>query len=77
MKPNNVVPFEPTRRGGSARRGSPDKDERSAPGFVALECPACASALRLGARHPDGEANLLCGRCAAEIPLAAPREGIR
>jgi hypothetical protein len=76
VKHDNVVPFDPTRRGGSARRGSPDKDERSAPGFVALKCPACASALRLDARHPDGEANLLCGRCETEVPLVPAREGV-
>ena len=75
MKHDNVVPFDPTRRGGSARRGSPDKDERSAPGFVAPKCSACASSLRLDAR-PDGEASLLCARCETEVSLAPAREGV-
>lgn len=77
MKHDNVVPFDPARRGGSARRGSPDKDERSAPGFGAPSCPACASSLRLEARLRDGEGYLLCGRCETEIPLVTAREGIR
>ena len=75
MKHGNVVPFDPTRRG-SARRGAPDKYEKNTPGFVALTCRACASALPLEAQHPDGEVNLLCGRCETEVSLAPAREGV-
>jgi len=74
VKHDNVVPFDPARRGGSARRGAPDKLERTAPGFVALKCPTCASALRLETVWLEDDVDLLCGRCETEIPLVAARE---
>ena len=77
MKHDNVVPFDPARRGGSARRGAPDKCEKRAPGVVALKCPACASLLRLEAEWLDDDVDLLCGGCETEIPLVAAREGVR
>jgi hypothetical protein len=60
-----------------ARRGAPDKNERPAPGAVVLACPSCASELRLEAEWLEDQADLLCGRCDTEIPLRAPREGVR
>ena len=77
MKNGNVVPFDPMRRGGMARRGAPDKDELAAPAAVVLACPSCASELRLEADWLEGEAELLCGRCETEIPLAPARESAR
>lgn len=75
MKHDNVVPFDPARRGGSARRGARDKYEKNAPGWVALKCPTCASSLRLEAEWLEDDVDLLCGRCETEIPLVAAREG--
>lgn len=77
MKHDNVVPFDPARRGGSARRGAPDKCESPAPGFVALKCPNCASSLRLEADWLEGDVDLLCGRCETEIPFVGAREVVR
>ena len=76
MKPDNVVPFDPARRGGSVRRGAPDKYETNAPAFVALKCPTCASSLRFEAEWLDDDVDLLCGRCETEIPLVRAREGV-
>ncbi len=68
---DNVVPFDPMRRGGMARRGAPDKTEIDAPPPVVLACPSCASELRLEEEWLDGEAELVCGRCDTEIPLVS------
>jgi len=76
VKHDNVVPFDPARRGGSARRGAPDKYEKNAPRFVALKCPTCASSLRLEAEWLEDDVDLLCGRCETEIPLVRAREGV-
>ena len=76
MKHDNVVPFDPARRGGSARRGAPDKYEKDASAFVALKCPTCASSLRLEAAWLDDDVDLLCGGCETEIPLVALRESV-
>ena len=76
MKHDNVVPFDPMRRGGMARRGAPDKAERGKPAAVVMACPSCASELRLEAEWLEGETDLLCGRCETEIPLAPAREGV-
>ena len=73
MKHGNVVPFDPARRGGMARRGASDKHE-AAPGAVVLTCPTCASTLRLEAQWLEDEAELLCGRCDTEIPLVSAQE---
>jgi len=75
VKHDNVVPFDPARRGGSARRGAPDKREKAAPGVVALQCPTCASSLRLEPEWLDDDVDLLCGGCETEIPLARAPEG--
>ena len=76
MTHHNVVPFDPRRRAGWARRGAADKSERS-PQSVILECPSCAAELRLEAAWLEDETDLLCGRCETEISLAPPREGVR
>ena len=70
---DNVIPFDPMRRGGMARRGAPDKAEIPAPPAVVLSCPSCASELRLEEEWLDGQAELVCGRCDTEIPLVAVR----
>jgi hypothetical protein len=78
QKPTNVVPFDPIRRGGMARRGSPDKAGRAALEAVVLECPSCASELRLEAAWLEDRADLLCGRCEAEISFVwTPQESVR
>ena len=77
MKNDNVVPFDPRRRGGVARRGAADKHERSKTGTVTLNCPTCAAALRLETRWLEDEAELLCARCEAEIPLVTSRQVVR
>ena len=76
MKHDNVVPFDPMKRAGMARRGAPDKTERPGPGAVVMACPSCASELRLEAAWLEGETDLLCGRCETEISLAPPKEGV-
>jgi len=76
VKHDNVVPFDPMRRDGMARRGAPDKNEQRAPQTVVMTCPACASELRLEAKWLEGETDLLCGRCETEIPLTSPKEGV-
>ena len=76
MKHDNVVPFDPMRREGMARRGAPDKNEKRAPQPVVMACPTCASELRLEPEWLEGETDLLCGRCETEISLAAPQEGV-
>ena len=73
MKHDNVLPFDPMRRGGMARRGAPDKTERPAAAAVVLACPSCASELRLEEEWLDGQAELLCGRCETEVPLVFVR----
>jgi hypothetical protein len=70
---DNVVPFDPMRRGGMARRGAPDKTEIPASPAVVLACPSCASELRLEEEWLDGQAELLCGRCDTEISLVSVR----
>lgn len=69
MNDDNVVPFDPLARGGMARRGAPDKNGSSSAEAIALQCPSCASELRLEAQWLDGHAEVLCGRCETEIPL--------
>ena len=74
MSQPNVVPFDPARRGGLARRGAPDKNGTSAEEYVRMECPGCASELRLAARWLEGLDEVLCGRCDAQITLV-PLQG--
>jgi hypothetical protein len=76
VKNDNVVPFDPMRREGMARRGAPDKNEQRAPQAVVMACPSCASELRLEPDWLEGETDLLCGRCETEIPLTSPQEGV-
>lgn len=66
MRHDNVVPFDPARRGGLARRGAPDKTGDS----LVMECPSCASELRLEASWLEGRDEVLCGKCDREIALA-------
>ena len=73
MRHDNVVPFDPARRGGLARRGAPDKAGDS----LVMECPACASELRLEASWLEGRDEVLCGKCDCEIALAPFRAGAR
>ena len=58
----NVLPFDLARRGGMARRGSPDKLE-------IFRCPTCAGELRLDVDAIEGSAEVLCTRCETEILL--------
>ncbi len=74
MSQPNVVPFDPARRGGLARRGAPDKNGTSAEEYVRMECPGCASELRLAARWLEGLDKILCGRCDAEIAFEPRQE---
>ena len=76
MKNDNVVPFDPMRREGMARRGAPDKSEQRALQAVVMACPSCASELRLEPEWLEGETDLLCGRCETEIPLTSRQEGV-
>jgi hypothetical protein len=73
VKHDNVLPFDPMRRGGMARRGAPDKTELPASAAVVLACPSCASELLLEEEWLDGQVELLCGRCETEIPLVSVR----
>jgi len=70
----NVVPFDPSRRGGLARRGAPDKSGTHADESIVMQCPGCASEIRLAARWLEGPDEVLCGRCDAQIALD-PLEG--
>ena len=75
MRHDNVVPFDPARRGGLARRGSPDKTgERQVGGSLVMECPACASELLLDASWVEGLDEILCGRCDEAIALLPLQE---
>ena len=71
MSQSNVVPFDPSRRGGLARRGAPDKNGDSADAFVWMECPGCARELRVAAGL-DSVDEVLCGRCDAAVALDCP-----
>ena len=70
MRQTNVVPFDPARRGGLARRGAPDKNGTVAGAFVWMVCPGCAGDLRVAAGL-EGLDEVLCGRCDAEIVAGA------
>ena len=73
MRHDNVVPFDPARRGGLARRGAPDKAGDS----LVMECPSCASELRLEASWLEGRDEVLCGKCETQTlsgPLRGPTE---
>jgi len=59
----NVLPFDLTRRGGMARRGSPDKLGVFQSRII---CPTCAG--ELDAEGVDGSSEILCERCETEIP---------
>ena len=69
MRHDNVVPFDPVRRGGLARRGAPDKAGAASARSIVMECPACASELRLEASWLEGVDEVLCGRCDSEVAL--------
>jgi hypothetical protein len=68
---SNVVPFDPSRRGGLARRGAPDKTGAPADAFVWMECPGCASELRVAAER-EGLDEVFCGRCDVQVALDCP-----
>ena len=72
MKHDNVVPFDPVRREGMARRGAPDKSGPPASDEIVLHCPTCDSELRVEASWTEGHADVLCARCETEIPLPLP-----
>ena len=74
MRHDNVVPFDPARRGGLARRGAPDKSGAPAERSLVLECPACASELRLEASWLEGREDVLCARCDTEVAVVLQRE---
>jgi len=65
----NVVLFDPERRGGMARRGAPDKSGPPASDEIVLRCPTCDSDLRVEASWTEDSADVLCARCETEIPL--------
>lgn len=69
MSHSNVVPFDPARRGGLDRRGSPDKTGDACGELVAMDCPSCGCALRVSAGWLEDLDAVLCGRCDAEIAL--------
>jgi hypothetical protein len=71
---SNVVPFDPARRDDLARRGAPDKIGAATGELVKVECPGCASQLRIAADWLAGLDEVLCGRCDAEIVLVPRRE---
>ena len=74
MSQSNVVPFDPARRGGLARRGAPDKTGEAPDASVRLDCPACGTALCVSARWLEGIDEVTCGRCDAEIALLPRQE---
>ncbi len=69
MNEENVVLFDPERRGGMARRGAPDKSGPPASHGIVLRCPTCDSDLRVEASWTEDSADVLCARCETEIPL--------
>jgi hypothetical protein len=72
VRHDNVVPFDPARRGGLARRGAPDKTGESA-GSLVMECPACASELHIEASWLEGRDEVLCGKCISDSERPAAR----
>ena len=71
MRHDNVVPFDPARRGGLARRGAPDKTGELAERALVMECPACASELRVDASSLENRDGVFCGRCDTEVALGS------
>ena len=69
MSQENVVPFDPSPRGGMARRGAPDKTTRATSETVELECPRCAAVLCLEAELLSMSSEILCVGCDCAIPL--------
>jgi hypothetical protein len=77
VRHDNVVPFDPARRGGLARRGAPDKSGELADQSLVMECPACASELRLEAAWIEGRDEVLCGKCDSDSEQPAARASRR
>jgi hypothetical protein len=59
-----------------ARRGAPDKNAPPEPQAeaIVMDCPTCASELRLEAEWLEGLTEVLCGRCETEIGLVLFRK---
>jgi hypothetical protein len=76
VKYDNVVPFDPSHRGGMARRGAPDKSasDRTQAEAIVMDCPTCACELRLEPEWLEGLTEVLCGRCETEIGLVLFRK---
>lgn len=76
MRHDNVVPFDPARRGGLARRGSPDKtgERQAGDRSLVMECPACASELLLDASWVEGLDEVLCAKCESPVELVSLRQ---
>jgi hypothetical protein len=77
VRHDNVVPFDPARRGGLARRGAPDKSGELVDQSLVMECPACASELRLEASWIEGRDEVLCGKCDSDSERPAARANRR
>ncbi len=69
MSQENVVPFDPSPRGGMARRGAPDKTRKTTRETVEFECPRCAAVLCFEAELLLTGPEILCIGCEAAIPL--------
>ena len=68
MNRDNVVPFVSAARAALARRGAPDKARtRTAP--VEVECPRCATVLRLDAGLLAMDPEILCAACDTSFSL--------
>lgn len=68
MSRENVVPFQRSSRGALARRGAPDKRQRS-PETLELECPRCGTPLSLETDLASCAAEILCPGCDGSIRL--------
>jgi hypothetical protein len=77
VRHDNVVPFDPARRGGLARRGAPDKTGELADRALVMECPACASEMRLEASGLENRDEVLCGKCGSDSERPASRANRR
>ena len=71
MNRDNVVSFDAFARGRSARRGSDDKMPVETAGAVAIECPRCASVMRLPVAQITARSEVSCGGCDATISFRA------
>ena len=77
MNRDNVVSFDDFARGRLARRGAQDKLPVAVGASVEVECPRCASVLRIETSRLAAAPEVLCSGCDATIAWREEVVGIR